>query len=383
MRKFLILFLAFSIAIPIIAHSGSGNESMKQWRVGYYQGGEYGDYYQNFLGILGGLRDAGLIQFDEFPKEITEPDMQGIWQWLCTSVKSDHLVFIPDAFWSADWNESERVKDRSKIIARLKKDDSDIDLMFAAGTWAGLDLVTDEHHTTTIVFSTSDPVLAGIIPSYDSNRFNHTFVISFPYRFETQLQVFHDIVGFKKLGIVYEDTQTGRSYAALETVHEMAKKYNFEVIEEHCLQDRPDADQTLKDLIECHKRLAPRVDAMYLTEYETMIPENMPVLLQPFFEYNIPTFSQSGVEDVPYGVLMSLDIEDPEVVGEFIAEKIAQILNGAIPGVLENRFHSPPRLSINIEVARLIGFNIPIVVMEMADSVINQIKKADTVEDKK
>ncbi len=384
MKKCLILFITLittAILMGEVSSKPGAVKSTKQWRVGYYQGGEYVDYQMNFLGILQGLKELDWIEYDEIPESIRNGEVKDMWAWLGKSVKSDYLVFAQDAFWDANWEQDTREKLREEILRRLGDEERKLDLMFAAGTWAGLDIVNDRHDTPTIVFSTSDPVQSGIIPSYDSNRYDHTFVVCFPYRFRAQLQIFHEIVGFHRLGVVYEDTETGRSYASLATIHEMAQEYDFEVIEEHCVQDRPDKEQTLKDLIACHKRLAPRIDAMYLTEFETMEPKNMEILLHPFFEYKIPTFSQSGIEEVPYGVLMSLGSEDPVYVGRFVAKTIGRILNGATPGKQENRFNSPPRLSINMETARRIGFDVPMDVLEMSDNVYNEIIRAGSRKD--
>ncbi len=376
MRRSILLAVILIMTACLFSEASSKpdtGKSGKRMRIGLYEGGDYTDYRMNFLGILAGLKNLGWIDYDTIPENLQNEDMKTIWLWVGNAVHSDYLVFSEGAFWDANWEQDKREKLLEEILERLNSEEREIDLMFAAGTWAGQDLVSDRHETPVVVFSTSDPVQSGIIPSHDSNRYDHTFVVSFPYRYRMQLQVFHEIVGFKRLGVVYEDTETGRSYAALDTIYEMENEFGFDLIEEHCVQDRPDRDQTLRDLIECHKRLAPRIDAMYLSEFETVEPANMDVLLAPFFEHKIPTFSQSGVECVPYGVLMSIGIEDFTFVGRFIAEALGRILNGAIPGEQENRFYSPPRLSINLETARRIGFDVPTSVLEMSDNVYNEI----------
>ncbi len=378
---FILLIQLFAFLLAAQGESPLQTYPSKPWRVALYQGGEYKDYFENLLGIIQGLKEFGWITYDELPEELVDEENRGVWLWLNDQVSNKRIEFVKDAFWDANWDNAKRALLRDEIIDRLNAEDSGIDMVFAAGTWAGQDLVNDRHHTPVIVFSTSDPVMSKIIPAYDDNGFPHTFVASFPYRYEMQLQTFFDVIGFKKLGVVYEDTPTGRSYAALETVHKMSKLFGFEVVEEHCVQDRPDRDETLRDLIAAHKRLAPQVDAAYLTEYETMLPENMPALLEPFFNYNVPTFSQSGIEDVPYGVLMSLETERPDIVGLFIAKAIGRIINGAVPGEQENQFQSPPMLSINLETARRIGLDVPINVLEMADNIYKEIQIAEPEQD--
>ena len=39
-----------------------------------------------------------------------------------------------------------------------------------------------------------------------------------PDHYQRQIQLLHDIVPFKTLGLVYEDTEAGRTYAAIDKV---------------------------------------------------------------------------------------------------------------------------------------------------------------------
>ena len=48
-----------------------------------------------------------------------------------------------------------------------------------------------------------------------------------PERYQRQLRLFHEIVGFRKLGLVYEDSPSGRSYAAVDAVRQIAMEKGF------------------------------------------------------------------------------------------------------------------------------------------------------------
>ena len=53
-----------------------------------------------------------------------------------------------------------------------------------------------------------------------------------PLRYQRQIAMFHDIIGFTKLGMAFEDTIEGRSYAAITDVETMAAERGFEIEKE-------------------------------------------------------------------------------------------------------------------------------------------------------
>src|SRR5690606_39935229 len=124
-----------------------------------------------------------------------------------------------------------RASVRTAITARMRQL-GDIDLMIAMGTWAGQDMRSIGPPMPTIVGSASDPLAAGIVDSpQDSGRDNLHARIE-PERYQRQVRLFHEIVPFKKLGIVYEDSEAGRSYAAVNAVEQVGKEQGFAI--QHC-----------------------------------------------------------------------------------------------------------------------------------------------------
>lgn len=65
-------------------------------------------------------------------------------------------------------------------------------------------------------------VAAGIIKSPEDSGYDHIHARVDPTRYERQICVFHDIFEFKKLGVPFEDSITGRSYAAIEKIETVA-----------------------------------------------------------------------------------------------------------------------------------------------------------------
>jgi ABC-type uncharacterized transport system substrate-binding protein len=328
--------------------------SGKKWRIGYYQGGEYDDYQETLLETAKGLVALGWI------KQIHTHAIRGltanhIWDYLSTHAQSEYIEFVPDGYYSANWHAMQRKPISDKILKRIKSN-RDIDLMIAMGTWAGQDLANNQHRVPTLVMSASDAVLAGIIDSPEDSGLDHVHAHVDPLRYERQVQIFHEIVGFKKLGVIYENTVSGRSYAAINKISKVARERDFEIISCYTASDLPDPPIIEKNYLRCFEELAQKADAVYVTIHGGATKSSIPQLAKIAQKYNIPTFSQSGSKEVQSGILMSLSRKDFVPIGRYQATVIARVLNGAKPREVIQVFEEPPDIALNLKTAELIGF---------------------------
>jgi ABC-type uncharacterized transport system substrate-binding protein len=347
----------------------------EKWRIGYYEGGAYINYQQQLTETVKGLMQLGWLENAELPKQSGEStDM--LWKWLSTKAKSDYIEFVADAHYSAFWEKTKRVVVEDKIVFRLNND-KDIDLMIGMGTWAGKGLANYRHRTNTLVFSTSNPISSGIIKSVEDSGFDHVHVRVDPKRNERQLMVFHEMIGFQKLGVVYEDSLAGRSYAAIETIESLAKTHDFKIVRCHTKSDISDKELAEEGVIKCFKELAKKADAIYVTQQGGVNSRSIPRLVEITNKYKIPTFSQSGAREVSYGVLASLSRAGYKYVGRFHAETIAKVLNGARPNQLNQLYEEPPKIALNLKTAEIIGFDPPIVLMGATDEFFEEIIVAE------
>lgn len=327
----------------------------KRWRIAYYEGGEYIDYQQEFTATIGALMKKGWIE----PKALPHPSGEAtkpLWHWLATEVKSDYIEFVQDAHYSAAWDEEQRLRTVNNIFERLNKK-KDIDLMLAFGTWAGKDMATNKHRTSTLIISSSDPLAAGIIHSLEDSGFDHVHANIDPYLYKRQIRTFHDLVGFKRLGIAYEDTEVGRSYAAIKFVKMVSQERGFEVVHCHTKSDIKDKRLAEKTVINCFNSLINEVDAIYVTHQGGVTINSIPVLLQIANKNKIPTFSQSGAAEVRNGFLFSYSRSVMRYIGAHNANNIGKVLNGISPNKIPLIFEEPLKLSINIKTAKAINFN--------------------------
>ncbi len=377
MKRFALLFCIAAILgtiCPVAAEefpTEPVKNDGKKWRIGYYEGGPYIDYKKNFQAAVQGLIALGWIEAAPIPStegESTKP----LWQWLSGKARSDYLEFVPDAHYSADWNETLRKESAKKLLNRLSPK-PDIDLMLALGTWAGQDLATDAHHVPTIVMGTGDPIASNIIQSAEDSGRDHIHARVDPYRYERQIRIFHDIIGFQKLGIAFEDTVAGRSYSAVDKAKALAEERGFKIVECHTLSDVEVVSKAEKSVRECFEKFGEEADAIYVTVQGGVSLGNIPKLVGIANSHRLPTFSQSGSDEVEYGFLMSISLAGHKYVGRFYAETIAKVLNGAKPRQLGQVFEDPPKIAINLRTAEIIGYDPPVDVLGAADEIYQTI----------
>ncbi len=372
-----IIFVALSMMAPVeAAHPAKfGTQPVtndgKKWRIGYYEGGDYLQYQMTLMATVRGLMKLGWIEPATIPRQADEQTGE-LWAWLADNLASDYLEFVKDAHYSASWNEGTRARTAVALVKRLNTA-KDIDLLIAMGTWAGKDLANDRHSTPTMVLSTSDPLSAGIITSVEDSGFDHVHARVDPRRYERQVRIFHEIIGFKRLGVAFEDSVNGRSYAAIDVVERLSAERGFQVVRCYTKSDIPDISVAEKSVIDCFEQLVKKVDAIYITEQGGVTRASIPKLVDIAIRHKTPTFSQAGAEEVELGVLTSLSQAGFRYVGEFHAETFAMVFNGAKPNQLEQLFEEPPKIAINLGTAELIGFDPPLVLLGAADEVFDKV----------
>jgi len=339
-----------------------------KFRVAYLQGGPFFEYDEVLAALVHALARNGWARQITIPPEATRT-AQDLFAYLAAHKEwSDYLEFPPDAFFDSGWQDRSRAANQQKILKR-----TDIDMILAFGTWAGSDMKEmpkEFDRVPVVVVDVSDPLRSRIVDSnQDTGRDSLTARVD-PRRYQRQVRLFHDVVGFRKLGVAFEGTVEGRSYAAIEDIDVVARKKGFTVVKaEHpgYFKSRGEAE---KWLIRSARELAARVDAFYLTQQLGLNDQTLPQLIEIFNQKKIPVFSQTGSAEVKKGVLLSIATAGYRHEAEYQARKIAQILNGAKPRDLPLLFEDPANIAINLNTARKIGFDPPVDILEAADEII-------------
>ncbi|WP_299200444.1 ABC transporter substrate binding protein [uncultured Amphritea sp.] len=344
----------------------------QKWRVAYYQGGEYYDYYQYLKATAEGLMARGWIAPQTIPNELTTA--WDLWHWLTETAHSDYLEFLSDGFYSAGWDRGYRVELHERVITRLNQH-GEVDLLLAMGSWAGVDMAVDRHSVPTMVVSVNDPRSLGLIRD-QGEAYEHIYVTEDPQRYERQVSLFHDLIRFKALGVAYEDSFEGRSYASIEMIERLAQERGFKVISCFTQSDVTDQEQANDSVIGCFSDLAERVDALYVTTQGGVNDETIPVLVEIANQHRIPTFSQYGQREVKQGYLMSLSQSEGFIdEGKILSDVAIRILKGAEPASLENHSAEANRITLNLKTAEQIGLYLNAELLAAADQLYWQIEQ--------
>lgn len=318
----------------------------KKYRVGYLQGGDYHSYRQLFSSLMKELKRVGWAEKLEFPG---------------------------DACFSAEWNRKRAQEMANKLASR-----KDLDMIWAFGTWSGQEIIkTSNYKTPILVMSVSNAVRSGIVPDYkDSGRDNLTTRLD-PTKYERQVRLFYDLFRFKRLGLVYADTRSGRTYADLETLKKLSKELNFKLVGYNKVpENKKDAPPWILKGV---KEIAPKIDAYYMTMSVgfriSMVPEVMAVLNK----YKVPTMSMYGADYVKAGALLTIADSRYRQRARYTVAKIIKILKGAKPRDLPMLFAPGPRLALNLAEARLIGWDPSIDILGSSDIIYNEIMSLEKI----
>lgn len=378
MRNVLIFILLVFIAEQGIAETKVRPQlnNGQKWRVAYYEGGSHFDYRNNFVGIIQGLMKKGWLEETTFPVWETETS-QEVWNWLSETVRSDWLSFQKTDFLSSGWDKEQRVLNKERLYQQI--DQQQFDIVIAMGTWAGLDLTERKHELPVLVAASADPLASGIVKSSDYSGTQNIFARTAPGRFKRQIEIFYELVGFQKLGIAYEDTNEGRSYAAVNDIEQLSKRLGYEVVACHTTSNSSELDTAEKSVIDCYQYLAQKSDGIYVTVQSGVNKTTVPMIAEIAKSAKVPTFSQNGGHEISKGLLMSVASSDYQHVGMFYAKRFSQILSGALPGTLHQIYEDPKRIEMNVGTANLIGYDIPIEALLAADKVYGYHKGTQTV----
>ena len=337
-----------------------------KWRIAYCESESFSTYTRTLTAIVKGLEETGWIRdLEGFDQIAATGDSKVIWEWLASHEVSPYLQFVGDAF----YNLREPGRGREEIPERLRAR-KDIDAMLVMGGAAGALLSNSQHDTNIFVFAASNAVRSGIITSAEDSGKDNVWAHMDEQRFERQIRAFYDIVNFRKLGMVYEDSDNARIYSAVNEAENLALEKGFEIVRYYVREPRSQEEypRYYREVQTAYHKLAAEVDAVYVT-IASLESERLRELFQPFYQQKIPVFSQLGNIEVENGALLTVSVMDEVNIGRFGADIINKCLLGAKPRQLEQSFQSAPQITLNAEVAKKIGFKLPFELVIVVDQV--------------
>lgn len=327
-----------------------------KYRIAYVDYDEYLPASQQLYYILNGLKNMGWITCKEFPFSAADMSTKEMVYELAKMDLGEYLEFDDEAFYYLGYDEKEQVK---KSLYKHTEEDKDIDLVITFGTGAGK-FVRDLNLSVPMVsFSATDPVASGIIESSTEGSGNDMVWAqvepSMPLR---QLKYYHSIKPFQKLGVIVYGDET---ISGVPDIERASQEVGFELIKYNIAE----TERKTKEEKEAYYNLVKQefvkmrqegIDAFFLTVDLINDMEVLPDIIKIMHDKQIPVYVMDDANTVENGALMLIATYDFENVGYFIADAIAQILNGAVAGDLPCAYTSSPYICFNYDVAKEIGY---------------------------
>lgn len=342
-------------------------EDEKPFRLVAVDGGAYVEFQHVFRGFALGLERIGLLENGNVPVPADTVSVKPMWEWLRKHAQSRRIVFLPDGYYSADYD-AQKMEEITQNIARRIAERHDVDAIVCFGTIAGQAFAKLDIHVPIIFTAVTDAVAAHIVPSVDDSGKDNHVAILVPGIHRRMLEIFHTIFSFTKMGIAYEDSPHGCLTVGIKDIEAAAKDLGIELIRCTDTLVIDDIDLASERLAACHRKLVrDGAQAVFVSNAVSITEKHAKAILQPIVDAKLPNFSQLGSSDVKLGVLMSLGVTNMEEEGAYAAELLQKIMQGRLPRSLPQTFASYVTLAINLGMADHLGWQIPLEILLVAD----------------
>jgi ABC-type uncharacterized transport system substrate-binding protein len=356
-------------------------DAQRRFRVGILQSGEFYFYNDVLKSIYNGLADLGWV---------AERRLDANQSALLSDVVAayadcgDFLEFPPELYVNLNYEESAEMPALARnLLDGTSGADIVISLGTLGGTWVAKAASEGTLKVPVLVESVSDPIGSNILKTWNESGHPLFNVACDPGSYERQIRLFHQVVGFKRLGLIYSDSETGRSYVAYDDVRKLSKELGFDIVPYTDVIEDPQEDADIQEAARKFLRgvelLAPKVDAFYMGIQGGWTIDSLPAVLEVIKRHRVPVFAMEGVDFVKRGALMGESSNLLDVEGRFSAQKLTLILSGEPAGSLPQVSQHVPLISLNLKAARDIGYNFPVDLILGSDEVYKTIQK-DTPE---
>lgn len=322
------------------------------------------------------MNDTGWITLpEELPFDPEDTDAKELINYLADRDLGNYIRFSRDA------NYYIAVDDKEECMQSLRRHVSyhDIDLIFCLGT-SPAEMVIKEMGITEVpvmVYFSVDPVGAGLSETEEYSGQENVWCHTSSDVYANQLQFYYDSIPFENIGMIYynESVAAMSQYRAAaedmgvriteKKIDTLSSSQSDEVTEYYNMLKR-----TFEELVNVDK-----VDAFMLNTDIIKDPARVSGLLDIFYKNGIPVYVQNGEYYVEYGAFMVVTASDAKVQAPFAVNAMATILNGENPGDVYEKFVPSPYLSINLEVAERLNYEVPEELLLSAENLYTTTRK--------
>jgi len=251
---------------------------------------------------------------------------------------------------SYDWqNANAEVSAAAQISQKFKSDNVDIAVGIATPNAQSLiNVLTD----TPVVFSAiTDPLDAGLVPSYEGGYEEMVAGVSDMNPVEAQISLLIELTGAKTIGNVYASGEAN-GVILMEMAKEACEKLGVEFVTA--------AVANTSEVMSATQSIVGRIDAMYIATDNTVISA-LPSIDDVTYKAGVALMSAdpSGVDGLNFLVAMGFDYYK---IGRATGKIVGDIIDGKDAGDIGTVFLSDPadfELWLNLDVADELGVTIP------------------------
>lgn len=289
----------------------------------------------------------------------------------------DRVQFPADAHSINSWTTMGKAG-TMRMAAQLMQR-TDIDLVIGLGTEAAQALLACNNKRTPIVAMTlSDPIGSGVVHNAEDSGVDNLTTCVMPDQWLNMLRLFHTVVRFKKLGVLYEDTAAGRTYTSLEDARDVVREKGARLIEFPHLKRGASVSECKSGL---EWLVTNGADAVYLPDipcFDWTTDDPRP-LLNYLREHRVAAFARTGLPLVQLGALMGAYDFELKPLGMFHAGQMISIFQGVQPRKLKMVMPDAVGLSLNLKTAKMMGRDLSPDVLVNADVIVSRDLSLDTV----
>lgn len=379
-RRTLIVFILFVSILSVSTTSGYRAYALEQTagtgnviRLGYSESEEYGFFTQLLLDIAIELIEEGSIDVSlaekykdaNFEENFRNGDTLILWNDICDANKEGaRYRFVREAFFNLD------EMDEDEYPEMVNRDD--VDVMLSMGTASGVYFSENEHKNKFMNMFSGDPIASHMVKSETERYTDNSYALLDKDTYKRQLDAGYKFIGFKKLGVVYEDSEDAYIYSAIDVVEEKSREYGFEVVYEYVNEpvSDDDYDRYYEELKNAYRKLVNEgIDCLFVTvasiEYDTKMQE---LLDDSVIPAGIKTLAQDELIPVKNGVLFGVTLTDCAESAYHVVKQLRRYAEEEVPfDQLDMVCEVTPRIGVNYTTALRIGYEIPFEKLQIAD----------------
>ena len=317
------------------------------------------------------LREEGWISYDgDLPFDPEDTDAKALINYLAGQDLGEYIQFSSDVnYYVSDEYDGEAFvkEDLARRIAN-----HEVDIIFCLGTWPA-DLMINQMGITEVpimVSGTVDPVGSGLAESEEYSGKENIWCHTNTGVYTNQMNFYYDTHPFTNIGMVYYN----ETIASLAPYSESAAEKGFKITTRQI--EGKVTPTYYEDLAAIYTELVEKegIDAFLLNSDIIKDEARIPELLDIFYSRNIPVFVQNSEYYVADGAMMVVTASDAQTQSPFLVDAFSRILHGTKPGEINQKFVTPPYLSINLEVSDRIGFPVSSDMLLSAEKLYSKTK---------